>query len=295
MKKSLLLLLFSSSTLFSYGQTIPNGDFENWETKTLSLPGIPLPFEYEDLTKWSTFNIASALGYEVSAKKVTDAASGNYAVKITNIESMDTEGKDTLPGVIVAEILPVGSPKYLNGYYKSNTPVGEQGQVLVFGHKKGDGPQTNAILGYTTFAAQATTYTPFSISLLQLPTVELDTIRIIVSSYSYIGIQQPQWTIGAYVQVDELAFSDFTTSLVEDVLKDGLQLSPNPSNGTFTISNEFGSLQHIEVTNATGVSVYSEKTSGASQFIDLSNQPKGLYILYAKANEKVYSKKLMIQ
>lgn len=292
MKKTLLLLLTTAGSILSYGQTVPNGDFENWETKTYTIPNLPLTFSYDELTGWETFNFASALGFAVSAGRTSDAVSGSYAVKIQNIETTGEQGKDTLPGVINQTFLAVGSPNYLYGQYKSALPSGEQGQVVVLGITKGLSSQ--ALLGYTTLSNAASIYTPFVISLSK-PGIQFDSIKILISAFTYIGTPQTKYTIGGFVQVDNVSFSDMVTSEVKDVLEAGIQMSPNPSSGLVTISNTFGTIQNIEIVSARGESVFSSKTGLGQQVIDLSSQPKGLYILHATSEGQRYSKKLVIQ
>lgn len=292
MKKTLLLLFSAASTILSQGQTVPNGDFENWETKTYTIPNLPLTLTYTELTSWKTFNFASALGFAVPADKTSDAVSGSYAVKIQNIETTGDQGKDTLPGVIEQTFLATGSPNYLYGQYKSALPSGEQGQVVVLGVTKGLSNQT--LLGYTTLTHATSTYLPFVISLSK-PSIQIDSIKILISAFTYIGTQQSKYTIGGYVQVDNVSFSDMVTSEVKDLLEAGIQVSPNPSSGLVTISNKFGTVQHIEIISATGQPVFTSKAGQGEQVIDLSGQPKGLYMLYATSEDNRYSKKLVIQ
>lgn len=291
MKKTLLTLFIAASCIYSHGQAVPNGDFENWTTKSYSIPFPPFAIQYEDLQDWQTLNYLSVLGFEAPVKKVADPFSGLYAAKIQNIELTGNEGIDTLPGILQQTSLYQGNPNYLYGHYKSDLPVGEQGQIVVMGITKGT---TNmALLGYSTFVNSASSYLPFLITLAK--PAQIDSIKLIITSFTYLGTQQSKYTIGGYVQVDDINFSDVVTSEVKDLMETGIQVSPNPSSGLFTISNTFGTVQNIEIVNATGGIVYSAKINQHQQIVDLSEQPKGLYILHVSSNGNIYSKKLLIQ
>ena len=83
------------------------------------------------------------------------------------------------------------------------------------------------------------------------------------------------------------ATADCVINGVEEV--SGLEflvLSPNPSQGSFTVQAGFDSFKNIdlEVRNITGVTVWSGQVTGQSveQMIDLGSQPSGMYFVELK-------------
>src|ERR1700752_3899838 len=76
MKKQLLTVFAILSTGMAIAQTIPNGSFESWTTKT-----------YEDPQIWSCANDEDHGGttnYPASVTKTTDAYHGSYAIKLVS-------------------------------------------------------------------------------------------------------------------------------------------------------------------------------------------------------------------
>lgn len=72
---------------------------------------------------------------------------------------------------------------------------------------------------------------------------------------------------------------------------------PNPSNGQFNIilpENETN-IEHIQLFNIKGESVYESNTLQKNNFIDISNYATGNYVLKLKISNKYYSSKISIQ
>jgi hypothetical protein len=103
--------------------------------------------------------------------------------------------------------------------------------------------------------------------------------------------QQPNWM---WTQAAPMIRLNVKPLLVgeEEVDLNRLQLKvyPNPSNGSFTIQCS-ASTQLVEVYNVNGQKVQVELFNNK---LDLTNQPKGIYLLRVQLeNGEVVSKKLM--
>lgn len=75
-----------------------------------------------------------------------------------------------------------------------------------------------------------------------------------------------------------------------------LSISPNPNNGIFNIDvGEISSETLIEVYDVMGKLVLSTNISNTKQQIDISNQPKGIYLVKVTIGDKVYNEKIVYQ
>ncbi len=76
-------------------------------------------------------------------------------------------------------------------------------------------------------------------------------------------------------------------------LLDVIAISPNPSNGIFSINSDNLNLIEIEIYNLQGEIVYKSSSSKGS--IDLSKEPKGIYLLKIKFDSLIRVEKIMVE
>lgn len=82
------------------------------------------------------------------------------------------------------------------------------------------------------------------------------------------------------------------------VLKSGINIFPNPSSGIFTLQNQNVSQTNaIEIYNTLGEKVYSTTNHKlqATNIIDLSSEPKGIYFVKIQIEENIFYKKIVVQ
>jgi hypothetical protein len=72
-----------------------------------------------------------------------------------------------------------------------------------------------------------------------------------------------------------------------------ITITPNPSNGIFSINSDNLNLIEIEIYNLQGTIVYKSSSSNAS--IDLSKEPKGVYLLKATSGNKLLTNKIVLE
>ena len=72
-----------------------------------------------------------------------------------------------------------------------------------------------------------------------------------------------------------------------------ITISPNPSNGIFSINSDNLNLIEIEIYNLQGTIVYKSSSSNGS--IDLSKEPKGIYLLKIKFDSLIRVEKIMVE
>ncbi len=72
-----------------------------------------------------------------------------------------------------------------------------------------------------------------------------------------------------------------------------LQLFPNPSNGIFSITPDGGIPVEVNIYNLTGEMIYNAIIQPGKTEIDLSNKPKGIYILRTESDNTIMTKKII--
>lgn len=202
MKKILFTILATLFSVFIFGQSVPNGGFENWNTIT-----------YDDPLFYQTSNMHGNNGAvgTVNAEKTTDAWHGNYAIKLTTkLVGSDTAFAyfaDGDPG----KNPPQGGhpynqiPSTIRFHYKSNIMAGDSGMVLLMFKKAG------VLIGQYIWAIKASqsSYTLFSKNLSPALPMNPDTVVIgIASSFPFGG---NRGTPGNMLQVDSINFTGVTS------------------------------------------------------------------------------------
>jgi murein DD-endopeptidase MepM/ murein hydrolase activator NlpD len=75
-----------------------------------------------------------------------------------------------------------------------------------------------------------------------------------------------------------------------------IAIFPNPTNGTFIISQTNANKTEIEIHNIVGELIYKTTTTTPKTTIDLSKEPKGIYfVLTTDSNKNITNKKIVIQ
>jgi hypothetical protein len=106
---------------------------------------------------------------------------------------------------------------------------------------------------------------------------------------------------GCFTMSDTIRIPKGTTGIDNVNPFADLMIYPNPTPGLFTIEMDnqiFGELR-ISILDQGGKEILNikfEKTTGHfSSQIDMSGQPKGMYLIYFFANEHVISRKIILQ
>ncbi len=73
-----------------------------------------------------------------------------------------------------------------------------------------------------------------------------------------------------------------------------VNIFPNPSNGSFTVSSPEGENCLVEVSSLTGQILFKEKTAGGNKNIELKNISKGIYIVTVYGSENTTRHKILI-
>ena len=87
---------------------------------------------------------------------------------------------------------------------------------------------------------------------------------------------------------------DYTVGVNEIDSENELVLSPNPNNGQFTLTTE-NTNNLVEIYNLVGEKVFSNNLQSKTSLIDISNQPKGIYLVKVTSGDVVITQKLVYQ
>jgi hypothetical protein len=198
--KKLLYSLFTGLCVFTQAQNpIPNGNFENWNDVSYYDP-----LGYESSNKWVVQSFTSP-----NVERVTDAYSGTYALKMTNV----TNGVDTLDAFIAngnpedldGQGIPYSEvPTGIRGYYKSNIQPGDTATILLF--FKGNGNVLDTFIFRLT--GVASNYTLFEFPFPTAISGTPDSLVFIVTpGNAFFASGYP----GSMLQLDSISFTGVAT------------------------------------------------------------------------------------
>jgi len=257
MKKHLLLLSLAFLTITGFGQSsIPNGDFETWNSATYNYPKGYLYSSNSD--NFFSYNLP------FNVTKTTDAYHGTYAVQVSsaanakdtafgyflNANPNSNNGPSSWTGGMAYSQKPLG----IRGYYKYNTTVASATIIIVFS-KAGVNIGTYAYLIGGVQNSYKLFHFTFTPPLSQTP----DSVIFAAASNNVMG-QQTSAIAGCTLKIDSVSFT-------------GVTAQPDSMNGDF----ETWESQNIE----TPVSWYVESSNGTG-FNRTTDAAKGNYAIELK-------------
>lgn len=93
-----------------------------------------------------------------------------------------------------------------------------------------------------------------------------------------------------------LSNASCTTTSVTNIATHTLNIYPNPSNGSFTIELPTHQQTNVTITDISGRIVYQNTLSNKQTLqVDLSKQPKGVYIIHLTTDDKSYTNKILVE
>ncbi|MDQ3072847.1 MAG: T9SS type A sorting domain-containing protein [Bacteroidota bacterium] len=271
----------------------PNGDFENWITRSL-----------QDPAGWSTPNALSILQGEPSVTRTTDAYNGTYAVSIKTVPGINNNDKigfvvlgqlNIEDGLEVTGGMPVTTtPRKLTGYYKY-APVGQDSALAGIRFYKFNTAtgQSEQIGEYIEKLAPAATYTKFQvdIDLSQQP----DTAVIILASSNLLD-RTAYSAVGSVLVVDELRLDTSTGAGIMPSVQPLLGVFPNPGQDRVIIQIPFGPSQGaLNVTDMSGRTIFEEAINGRERIsVDMGSYPPGIYFIRVNTASASYHARLIV-
>ncbi len=285
MKKryKILTLLPIFASVLSFGQPIPNGDFETWVSVD----------SQETLRDWDYFE--GFLGLDASVAKSTDKVSGNFAAKVQNTFLDFGTFSDTIGGFLSTQFPATSKPKYFNGYYKANM-VGNDVAQIGFGYKDST---TTYLLAYFYVYASTSEFVSFSEEIDYFNTnVPTDSFSVMVFSTSASLTASNKPNTQTWLIVDNFSLSDEPLSVENIDYSLVGNLGPNPSAGNVSLTlPQTSSEVQVDIRDLEGATVYSTTTYTANSGLqmDLKHLPKGIYQLLATSGGRSFRRKLILQ
>ncbi len=201
--KNKFFFILSLSLLFlngSFAQYVPNGGFEKWENRVL----------YVEPVSWNTGNMESFLNDTMTAFKVNDSYSGEYALRLTSVTAEDDTlagyafcmgsyaGGDLTDTLLFNGGFPVsGAPDSVFGFFKYVLAAEDSAIVLVSFKKEGN------IIGQNIFSLTGNQNSYKKIKWALNPMADTPDTAIIAFASTNPDNPKP----GSWLQVDSVWFS----------------------------------------------------------------------------------------
>lgn len=296
MKKLLLLIGGLSLFLSSIKAQIPNAGFENWDTTNL--------FIYKHIypVGWMSNNLYwQSVNKQNAVVPSTDAHSGKYAMKMTVLNDTSSSKQGASCGTFEGDLL-MGEG---NGKFAiNNKPAG-----IEFWHKFSSPQKENFILFVNLYYGEnqvgsAMVFSEENSSSWSKMAASIDyTSNEIPDSASVsilVGYSDTP-TVGTIFMIDDLSFTT-ATAINESSIENGLNLYPNPSAGEVNIILNNAPSKDLQI-SLKDISGRTIKSYSNEELILYENEIKlkinsyepGIYFMEMKSNNKVFTKRIILQ
>ncbi|RLD42780.1 MAG: hypothetical protein DRI89_06420 [Bacteroidetes bacterium] len=228
MKNIFTLVLLLSIISFGMAQTLPNNDFEIWESGGT----------YEEPEFWHTPNPFTAIAGAVGVTKTEDAYSGTYAARLETIDLLG--GSIQAPGLLTLSDfnVDIGSGDFsfsggyflqenvsrLTGMYKYAGVNGDSASIVIYNFKHPEGEEIDTIGIGVTFLHDTEDWTPFEVIMENNNNHLPDTFNVMVLSSGSTDLN-----IGSVLFVDSISIE--TNTGIIDLWNPlaSLHVYPNPA------------------------------------------------------------------
>lgn len=267
--------------IFFHGvnQQIPNNGFENWTDLQMDEPD-----------NWFTVNFIATIFSKPSVTKSSDSYSGNYAVRIENVNIFgDTVGIMT-NGRLGPDALPMGgmkvdkNPAKVTGYYKYFPQHNDTALAGIWAYRYDTAKKKSIVADSNLTQLNATsTYKRFELPLSYNSTPKADTLNI---TFTAGNMQDESQREGSVLFVDSLHVvyrngASVPVSLFEN---EQYTLYPNPARDNLYMkySGKPGSELTVSLYSTEGKKVYRKKIEPgffqAGKSLDVTLLKEGIYI-----------------
>ena len=285
--KKLSLILALLVTGFSSMAQIPNGDFEtlnsdgtlrNWGNVYIWMITIDsLGNSTVDSMAWDS---------EYYYEPTTDAHSGNYAMMLSNAwdytanvgfsgsASVDTDTMYMAWGSL--EFVPFNqSPTSIDFYYKYTSVNGDSGAMnLALYDTMGNVVGTAQFI----FPATVSNYTYVSVPVNYIASDPVVYYSLNYTTKFSTADYPNDPSLGSRLYIDDVSFGGLS-GINHVAEKAPIELAPNPTSGMVMLNSNYTYQSTLQVLSPVGQLVYSTTVFPGKNHIDLSDLPKGVYVL----------------
>jgi hypothetical protein len=243
----------------------------------------------EDPDNWSTSNAYSiAMGAGITVSKSLNFQSGTYAVQLESKYS-NALGK-SIPGMLstgtIQGLLVSGGQSYttrsvkLTGYYQyapTGTDLASM-EVLFSKWNTASGKRDTIAYGIAK-KASSTTYTPFEVILIYKDKVSVPDSQLVILSSSVNRTNPPN---GSVLLLDNLSFSNSTSGLAPECIRQAAELFPNPVVGHFTLRSPYD-IKVLKICNLMGEEMLTKSFIPGEKELDIQvGFAAGIYMIYCQ-------------
>lgn len=259
------------------GAALPNNSFETWVPVTSNNPD-----------GWTTINDRFASSGLIFVTETADANSGSKAAQI---EPLETQYGDTIPGFLIygefdlnqGQILPVpynASPVNLSGFYKYTPALGDQANISMEFYNNG-----NLVGGNSIGLSPSVNYSSFT-----MPTNIVSTPDSMVLVF-FAG-EKP----GSILKVDDVQFSGGDLGIDDFNFTFDFSTYPNPAVGYLTILTEgIESNYEVSILDLSGKLLSSQAFSQTQNAtINVSDLANGIYYISLNYKGKYITKSFSV-
>ncbi len=288
----LFTLIMMSTSLFMIAQTQPlNYSFENWESAEVG----------EKPVSWDVAN--RDLGFFGSLETVTKGTTDNQDGSFHPIMKTADFSGTAVPGIITLGVITLNAntqtlditggmpytdrPTQMKGFYKY-APAGNDTAAAAVWLLKGTTPDTVGF-GIMYFTTPVDTWTEFTVDINYYTQDVPDTLNIAFASSLESG------TVNSQFEVDNVSL--ITTSGINNLSINNIEISPNPANSFFNIKYYSNTESFVKVHNTVGQVVMQKTfhTGNVNEQFDISDLNQGIYFVEINKNGKTDIKKLIIK
>lgn len=278
--KNIITLLLLSTSVFSFGQSIPNSGFESWTNGGT----------YETPDNWINLNALSMLGFPVCVSKSSPGNSGSYAVKL---ETKKAITGDTVPGVIISgsgdllsgntRFIPFDKrPTKLMFYYSGGPVFGDTGAVVITLTRWDAVSKSQEVVGATGFIVTGiqSGYKMVESPMIYMDATQPDTVMIMATSSGSVPIP------GSTLILDDISLEYSPVGIYENKLISST-IFPNPVKTEFSIQMEQTELTSVMLFDNSGRIAANYNRTNLDQPFNVEHLKSGAYIYQVKNGDKV--------
>jgi len=286
MKKLVTTIILLGFGFSSFCQTLPNNDFQLWTDYGA----------YQSPDSWNTPDSLLSMIGTITVSKSNDAYIGSYSARLET-KSVLFLGK-TIPGILTfADIGIIFSPpsfyvsgglylhenvSRMSGMYKYSGATDDSATVLIYNFKHDAGSEYDTIGYGVTYLHDASTWTSFTVDMVNLNYHVPDTFNVMIMSSSDPLFESGE---GSVLLVDNLTIETNTGVINLSSNQIDVVVYPNPTTDFVRFETvEAVKNRKVIIYNSMGESMIISEFDSPNTSVNVSNLPSGTYLYSITSN-----------